>query len=102
MRKFILGEIDKQKGSEFSFDRINSLSWIVGSLYGSIPEKEGKVFFISTLRNILHLCELKRGKNSKAVIASCIMYVVGQYPMFLSNNWSFLRTVIRKLFEFMK
>ena len=30
------------------------------------------------------------------------MYVVGQYPTFLRNNWSFLRTVIKKLFEFMK
>ena len=30
------------------------------------------------------------------------MYVVGQYPSFLRNNWSFLRTVTRKLFEFMK
>ena len=36
------------------------------------------------------------------MIASCIMYVVGQYPSFLRNNWSFLRTVVKKLFEFMK
>ena len=30
------------------------------------------------------------------------MYVVGQYPTFLRNNWTFLRTVVKKLFEFMK
>lgn len=30
------------------------------------------------------------------------MYVVGQYPTFLRNNWTFLKTVIKKLFEFMK
>lgn len=30
------------------------------------------------------------------------MYVVGQYPTFLKNNWSFLKTVVKKLFEFMK
>ena len=30
------------------------------------------------------------------------MYVVGQYPTFLRNNWTFLKTVVRKLFEFMK
>ena len=30
------------------------------------------------------------------------MYVVGQYPNFLKHNWTFLKTVIKKLFEFMK
>lgn len=29
------------------------------------------------------------------------MYVVGSYPKFLISNWNFLRTVVRKLFEFM-
>jgi hypothetical protein len=35
------------------------------------------------------------------VIASNIMYVVGQYPRFLNNHWKFLKTVVFKLFEFM-
>ena len=29
------------------------------------------------------------------------MYVVGQYPQFLNANWNFLKTVVKKLFEFM-
>lgn len=103
MKKFILTEIEKQQNSEyFNFDTLNSLSWIVGSLCGSIQDREERAFFISTLRTLLHLCENKKGKENKAVIASCIMYVVGQYPTFLRNNWTFLRTVIKKLFEFMK
>lgn len=65
-------------------------------------EKEEKSFFIQSLRTLLHLCENKKGKENKAVIASCIMYVVGQYPTFLRNNWTFLKTVVKKLFEFMK
>lgn len=44
---------------------------------------------------------MKRGKDNKAVIASNIMYVVGQYPRFLSAHWKFLKTVVNKLFEFM-
>jgi hypothetical protein len=35
------------------------------------------------------------------VIASNIMYVVGQYPRFLRLHWKFLKTVVNKLFEFM-
>lgn len=37
----------------------------------------------------------------KAVVATNIMYVVGQYPEFLNEHWNFLQTVILKLFEFM-
>lgn len=98
MKKFILNEIEKQQTNEFSFDKLNSLSWIVGSLCGSIQEREERTFFINTLRTLLHLCEAKKGKENKAVIASCIMYVVGQYPNFLKMNWNFLKTVVRKLF----
>jgi exportin-1 len=31
-----------------------------------------------------------------------IRYLVGQFPKFLQANWSFLKTVSNKLFEFMK
>lgn len=51
--------------------------------------------------DLLGLCEQKRGKDNKAVIASNIMYVVGQYPRFLRAHWKFLKTVVNKLFEFM-
>ena len=44
---------------------------------------------------------MKKGKENKAVVASNIMYVVGQYPKFLRANWNFLKTVVKKLFEFM-
>lgn len=49
MKNFILKDIDSQN-ENFSYDALNSLSWIVGSLCGSILEKEEKSFFISTLR----------------------------------------------------
>ena len=44
---------------------------------------------------------MKRGKDNKAIIASNIMYIVGQYPRFLRAHWKFLKTVVNKLFEFM-
>ena len=41
MKKFILTQIEGQQTPElFSFESLNSLSWIVGSLCGSILEKE--------------------------------------------------------------
>jgi hypothetical protein len=60
-----------------------------------------KGFLVRVIKDLLQLCEQKRGKDHKAVVASNIMYVVGQYPRFLRQHWKFLRTVVNKLFEFM-
>jgi exportin-1 len=60
-----------------------------------------KRFLVTVIKELLGLVELKRGKDNKAVIASDIMYVVGQYPRFLKAHWKFLKTVVNKLFEFM-
>ena len=56
---------------------------------------------MTVIKDLLGLCEIKRGKDNKAVVASDIMYIVGQYPRFLKAHWKFLKTVVNKLFEFM-
>merc|ERR1712070_503703 len=71
----------------------------MGSL--TMKEDEEKKFLVSVIRDLLGLCENKKGKENKAVVASNIMYVVGQYPRFLRAHWKFLKTVVNKLFEFM-
>ncbi|CAB3396830.1 unnamed protein product [Caenorhabditis bovis] len=88
-------------GQEFSFKNLNRLCWAVGSISGTMSEEDEKRFLVLVIRDLLGLCEQKRGKDNKAVIASNIMYVVGQYPRFLRAHWKFLKTVINKLFEFM-
>jgi CRM1 / Exportin repeat 3 len=88
-------------GSEWSWDNCNKLSWAVGSISGALPEEAEKRFLVMVIKDLLSLCEMKRGKDNKAVVASNIMYVVGQYPRFLKNHWKFLKTVVNKLFEFM-
>lgn len=88
-------------GSEWSFQNLNSLCWSVGSISGSMSEDNERRFLVNVIKELLGLCEQKRGKDNKAIIASCIMYVVGQYPRFLRQHWKFLKTVVNKLFEFM-
>merc|ERR1719229_1882060 len=80
---------------------LNRLCWAIGSISGAMHEKDEKRFLVNVIRDLLSLCEMKRGKENKAVVASNIMYVVGQYPRFLRAHWKFLKTVIFKLFEFM-
>lgn len=88
-------------GSEWNWASLNRLCWAIGSISGAMNEEVEKRFLVNVIRDLLGLCEMKRGKDNKAVVASNIMYVVGQYPRFMKAHWKFLKTVINKLFEFM-
>ncbi|KAI7862138.1 nuclear export factor CRM1 [Spinellus fusiger] len=88
-------------GSEWSWQNLNKLCWAIGSISGAMSEETEKRFLVTVIKELLSLCEMKRGKDNKAVVASNIMYTVGQYPRFLKAHWKFLKTVVNKLFEFM-
>lgn len=98
----MLGKLGCQMdGSEWSWNNLNKLCWAIGSISGALQEEAEKHFLVIVIKDLLSLCEMKRGKDNKAVVASNVMYVVGQYPRFLKSHWKFLKTVARKLFEFM-
>ncbi|WJX89084.1 Exportin-1 [Trifolium repens] len=75
-----------------------------------IEEQENRLL-VMVIRDLLNLCEIMKGKDNKAVIASNIiynnkllrlgMYVVGQFPRFVRTHWKFLKSVVNKFFEFM-
>ena len=88
-------------GTQWSWNNLNTLCWAIGSISGAMTEDEEKRFLVTVIKDLLGLCEHKKGKDNKAVVASNIMYVVGQYPRFLKAHWKFLKTVVNKLFEFM-
>jgi len=88
-------------GSEWSWANCNTLCWAIGSISLAMNEETEKRFLVTVIKDLLGLTEMKRGKDNKAVVASNIMYIVGQYPRFLKAHWKFLKTVVNKLFEFM-
>mmetsp|Transcript_6605 Transcript_6605/g.11084 ORF Transcript_6605/g.11084 Transcript_6605/m.11084 type:complete len:1124 (+) Transcript_6605:163-3534(+) len=98
----MLEKLDLQvSGGQFSWNGLNTLCWAIGSISGAMGELDEKRFLVSVIKDLLRLCEEQRGKDNKAVVASNIMYIVGQYPRFLRAHWKFLKTVVNKLFEFM-
>ncbi|XP_019199745.1 PREDICTED: protein EXPORTIN 1A isoform X2 [Ipomoea nil] len=100
--KQMLRKLSKQlDGEDWSWNNLNTLCWAIGSISGSMMEEQENRFLVMVIRDLLNLCEITKGKDNKAVIASNIMYVVGQYPRFLRAHWKFLKTVVNKLFEFM-
>ncbi|KAK7379193.1 hypothetical protein VNO80_04646 [Phaseolus coccineus] len=98
----MLRKLSKQlSGEDWTWSNLNTLCWAIGSISGSMMEEQENRFLVMVIRDLLNLCEITQGKDNKAVIASNIMYVVGQYPRFLRAHWKFLKTFVNKLFEFM-
>merc|ERR1719359_846726 len=97
----LTGHSNGTDGTHWSPTVLNRLCWAIGSISGAMQEADEKRFLVAVIKDLLSLCEMKRGKENKAVVATNIMYVVGQYPRFLKAHWKFLRTVVYKLFEFM-
>jgi len=99
--QIMIEKLNYQVGPNWNKQGLSTLCWAIGSISGAMKEDEEKHFLVTVIKELLGLCEITRGKDNKAVIASNIMYVVGQYPRFLKAHWKFLKTVIKKLFEFM-
>ena len=51
-----------------------------------MTENSEKRFLVHVIKDLLTLCEGKRGKENKAVVATNIMYVVMQYSRFMRNH----------------
>ncbi|XP_952545.1 importin-like protein, putative [Theileria annulata] len=105
MKAFLDKEMDQANvGGNEPWDptTLNRLCYSVGSITGSMEEPVEKRFLVVVIKCLLNICEIKNEISSKAIVASNIMYVVGQYPSFLKTNWRFLNTVLNKLFEFMR
>lgn len=100
--RIMITMLEKQREeSEWSWNSLNTLCWAIGSISGAMDGEMEKVFLIQVIRELLSLTERKKEKDDKAVVASNVMYIVGQYPRFLKSSWRLLKTVVKKLFEFM-
>ncbi|AFM99288.1 putative exportin 1 [Encephalitozoon hellem ATCC 50504] len=102
MKKYFISKVGLQlDDKEWDCNYLNRLCWAIGSISGAFSEVNEREFFVNILKHLLALCEMKSFKTDKAVIASNIMFIIGQYHRFLLHNKSFLKTVVKKLFEFM-
>lgn len=86
---------------KWDWSKVNKLCWAIGCISGVFTENSERDFFVSILKYLLVLCDMRPSRFDKAVVASNIMFIIGQYHRFLLHNKSFLKTVVKKLFEFM-
>ncbi|KAH9578842.1 Exportin-1 [Trypanosoma melophagium] len=102
-QQIMTGLMQKQLDrSEWSWHNCSTLSWAVGAVSMAFTEEQESSLFVVIIRGLLDLCREMQGKENRAVIASSIMFVVGQYPRYLRSHPTFLSTVVRKIIEFMK
>lgn len=86
---------------EFDHVLLNKLCWALGSIANALEESVEYDFFVAIAKILLSLCEIRNVKNEKAIIASNIMFIIGQFHRFLKYNNEFMTIVVKKLFEFM-
>ena len=72
-------EVMQAAGREnnINFDQLNKLCWALGSISGCMNVERENQFLCAVIKELLNLCEKGNTKNTKAFIASDIMYVVG-------------------------
>uniref|UniRef100_A0A5B6Z688 Putative exportin-1 n=1 Tax=Davidia involucrata TaxID=16924 RepID=A0A5B6Z688_DAVIN len=100
--KQMLKKLGEQlNGEDWTWNNLNTLCWAIGSISGSMMEKQENRFLEMVIRYLINLRGITKGKDNKVVIASNFIYVVGQYPRFLRTHWKSLKTVVNMLFEFM-
>lgn len=80
---------------------LNQLCWTIGALGGAFEEVREREFFVSTINTLLTICEVRPRREERAIVASDIMFIIGQYNRFLKFNNEFMFVVLKKLFEFM-
>lgn len=88
------------KDETWNSTKTNRLSYAVGSISMCMSLKKEQDFLMYILRIYLHMIEVKSGEENRAILASCVMYIVSQYHRFLKIHWRFLKTVMKKLYEF--
>jgi exportin-1 len=72
MLERLRGQLAGGAGS-WTWQGLNTLCWAIGSVSGSMAEDQENRFLVTVIRDLLNLCEVTRGKDNKAVIASNIM-----------------------------
>ncbi|WZZ91045.1 hypothetical protein YC2023_119624 [Brassica napus] len=92
--KQMLRKLNKQlSGEEWAWNNLNTLCWAIGSISGSMAEDQENRFLVMVIRDLLNLCEITKGKDNKAVIASNIIVM---HPKLKDSALALLQKCKRK------
>lgn len=88
--------------NEWSPQLINSVCWSAGAISGIMNGIDEQKFVILVLRDLLMMFKASDNSEKNAVLTTCIIFLVPQYPRFLVIQWNYAQILINKIFEFMQ
>ncbi|KAI8085322.1 exportin-1 [Thamnidium elegans] len=93
---------------DWYWDELFRICWAIGAISGTISEQQENQFLESIvakdLVSLLRKAETNQHKDNyeEWVVASCLLYIAGQYTRFLKSHWDFLWFLLQKIFTFMQ
>lgn len=91
----------------WSWDELFRVCWTIGSISGAISEQKENQFLESILAtDLVELLQKEERDNPNSdqewVVASCLLYIAGQYVRFLKSHWDLLSYLLQKIFIYMQ
>ncbi|CEG74595.1 hypothetical protein RMATCC62417_09776 [Rhizopus microsporus] len=78
------------------YDMLFKISWAVGALSDTLTVETEKAFLKTIVQDYVQLSE--KTKSQDWAVVSCILYISGQYPRFLSFHYDFMNFILQKVF----
>lgn len=88
--------------AHFNEQYCTQICWAIGIISTIESEPKEHIFIPHVLKILLGTCDLSMNKKYRALIGANIIYVVEQYPRFLVAHPILLKTILSKLFEWMR
>lgn len=96
---YFCNEMEKLKGS-WTREKLSKLSWAAGSIEGTSSTKNERDFVVQIIHTLLSMCEQSDNEGDRAIVASCLMYILARNPEYLKSYPSMLEAITKKMFEF--
>jgi exportin-1 len=90
-------KINDINSSNWSWMDLNRVCWTVGSISGALTEHDENAFLESIFSHLVRLLESQQKGDQECVVASCLLYIAGQYPRFLKTHWPLMSFVLNRI-----
>lgn len=95
------------KSTVWSWDELFRVCWAIGSISGAISEQKENQFLESILaKDLVELLQKEESVHPNSdqewVVASCLLYIAGQYVRFLKSHWDLLSFLLQKIFIYLQ
>ncbi|KAI5128216.1 exportin-1 [Nematocida parisii] len=97
---YFCSEINKLRTGKWTRDRLNKVSWAAGSIAGTSSPMGEKEFLTQSIQGLLAMCEEADEEGNRAVVASCLMYILVRNPLYLKTYPLLLEAICNKMLQF--